>query len=138
MKVSWEENRNAVKVYFYTEKGKGYHCFLLRKENAIKFFGQVKKMCEGDKDCYEVPLETFFGNEDCVNKTKFYKEDMIKLRPVLAEELNYITGKKERPPKQNFNLDEYFSKTDIKDKVKQEKLTDKEKEKLIRQRKKDS
>jgi len=88
-----------ISVYFYTEKEKGYHYFILTLDNAVAFFRQIKKASETNHKIINVPI--FNKMMDKKGTMKFHKEDLEKIRPLLADELNYRTGKKERPP----NLD---------------------------------
>lgn len=88
-----------ITVYFYVDKKKGYHCFSLTLDNAIDFFRQVKKACESEHELLKVPI--FTTMMDSKGTMEFYKEDLEVIRPLLADELNYRTGKKPRPEDPN-------------------------------------
>lgn len=130
-----------LQIYFYSKKSGGYHCLGLTIENAIDFFKQIKKACASEHEVLNVPI--FTQMMDSKGKMMFYKEELEIIRPLLANELNYRTGKKERPPDLNKpdwrkiigQIEEPREKNDEnKNKEKQE-ISKEDKNKYIRQRK---
>ena len=87
---------DMIQIYFYVKKECGYHCLGLTLENAVAFFKKIRKACESEHEVMNVPI--FTEIMDNKGTMKFYKEDLELIRPLLANELNYRTGKKERPP----------------------------------------
>lgn len=97
MRVIWNEKSSRLTVNYYSKNAKGYMVLGFTVENAISFFKSIKKLCESDKEKDEFFVSTVLS--DGKSKITMYREDACGIRPILAEELNFITGKKKRPEK---------------------------------------
>lgn len=114
-------------VQFKTDEGYRIHNF--NKEDAIKFFSQIKKQI--DKKTIEIK-----GKDNLLDKFSYkINSEYIKVfYEELKIELMYITGKKERPVKKIYGPNEIPEVKEQKPVKRQ--LTEKEKTKANRERKK--
>ena len=93
----------------------GYWCQSFTVDNAVSFFRAIKKLCAMDAEKAMIPMHTQITDKK--GNYLFWKADAELLRPHLAKELNYATGKKERPIEDGpFDLKAYFAKMDLKNK----------------------
>lgn len=109
---------------------KGYMIFRFSKENAVKFFSCVKKELSTNKKICILKGVSVLTDKFEIKEKKEFIEPWFE---TFKEELMYITGKKKRPPKNIFNLDNHMKTLDN-DKL--QKKLDKEKQPLSEQDKK--
>ena len=98
MKVTWCGKKSQLTVLFYYDNKKA-QIATFNVENAVKFFKGFTKSLDNITDkIIRVEGDSYFGTF----KWDVPRDILEKLRPIIAEELNYITGKKERPTKKKY------------------------------------
>ena len=106
MEVKYQKENDLVVCYWKNEDGYRIHGF--ETANAKKFCGVLKKFLSSDAKTGRLVCKTVFAEENGKTSIVMKREEAELLHPALLLELQYITGKKERPKDEIFDLQAYL------------------------------